>query len=302
MLVYLNSYLNLDRFVWLDRTGKQLGTAGEADTRYWPVLSPDGRTAVFSRNDPADLSKGDLWRLDTQPGTTSRVTFEGGCFPTAVWSPDGTQLAVAWVTRKTEIIPASGSGTPRILENGVLLSEVSDWSRDGRTLVANQQNSGTGMDVLTLDTSGMQPPTPILHSQFDEMLPRLSPDGRWLAYISNQSGRFELYVVPFPGLNGRWQVSSSGISPEVPSTVAWSRDGKQLYTRDTTGALTVVDVQTQGGEFHAGVPRQIFSPPGGVSGFDTAPDGRILALVPVEPEMSPPITLVMNWDAELIKK
>ena len=145
--------------------------------------------------------------------------------------------------------------------------------------------------------------TPVLNSPFDEVAPRLSPDGHWLAYISNESGRGEVYVVPFPGRGGRWQISNNGVllGGLLSSGLTWSRDGKQLYFHGAAQELMAADVQPQGSEFHSGLPRQIFSAPGGVRPLDTAPDGRILVMVQTEQAMAPPITLVMNWDAELKK-
>jgi len=157
------------------------------------------------------------------------------------------------------------------------------------------------MDVFSLPVSEKpQSLTPVLNSQFDEILPRLSPDGHWLAYISNESGRGEVYVVPFPGPGGRWQISNNGVAMGTLGVV-WSRDGKQLYFRDTAGPLMAVDVQPQGSEFHSGLPRQIFTSPGGVRPVDTAPDGRILVMLQAGQEISSPITLVLNWDAEMKK-
>jgi Tol biopolymer transport system component len=157
---------------------------------------------------------------------------------------------------------------------------------------------------MSLDvTGGPQPVKPVLNSQFDETMPRLSPDGRWLAYVSNESGRGEVYVIPFPGRGGRWQISSNGVGLGGVASLglAWSRDGKQLYFRDAAGALMAVDVQLQPREFHSGLPRQIFTAPGGVRPIDAAPDGRILLMVQAEQEVSSPITLVLNWDAEMKK-
>jgi Tol biopolymer transport system component len=142
--------------------------------------------------------------------------------------------------------------------------------------------------------------TPVLNSQFDEILPRLSPDGHWLAYISNDSGRSEVYVVPFPGSGGRWQISNNGVQGGTPGVI-WSRDGKQLYFRDVAGGLMAVDVQPQGNEFHSGAPRQIFMAPGGVWPLDTGTDGRILVSTRAGQEVSSPVTLVLNWDAEMKK-
>lgn len=300
MLAYRGGYSSPTRLVWLDRSGKQLASLGDPGYYTGGRLSPDGRSIVLTREDSLDASKGDLWLLEVQRGILSRLTFHPASFYTAAWSPDSTRLAVAAFGTKVQIIPANGSGTPAN-PSGELTNRVSDWSPDGRTLLIDVQNSNTGWDVMSLPVSGQQSLAPVLNSPFDETVPRLSPDGHWLAYFSNESGRAELYVVPFPGPGGRWQVSNDGVAADSAG-IAWSRDGKHIYYRDSATMLTVVEVQPQGGDFHAGIPRQIFSIPGGVRPLDAAPDGRILVLVHSEQLMSPPITLVMNWDLELNKK
>jgi eukaryotic-like serine/threonine-protein kinase len=300
VLVYRNAYSTPSKLVWLDRSGKQVATLGEPGNYGLPRLSPDGRTVAIPREDAADAGKNDLWLLEVQRGIFSRLTFHPAVGYSAVWSPDGSRLAVAALGTKVQIMPANGSGAPLTVSDDQV-SMVRDWSPDGHTILVQQQNSSTGMDVFSLPASEKpQPLTPVLNSQFDEILPRLSPDGRWLAYISNESGRGEVYVVPFPGRGGRWQISNNGVTMNVPG-VAWSRDGKQLYFRDVAGGLMVVDVQPQGSEFHSGAPRQIFMATGGVRPIDTAPDGRILVALQAEQEISSPITLVLNWDAEMKK-
>jgi eukaryotic-like serine/threonine-protein kinase len=303
VLVYRSAYSTPSRLIWLDRTGKQVATLGDPGNYGIARLSPDGRTVVISRADAADSSMNDLWLLEVQRGIFSRLTFHPGLGHSATWSPDGSRLAIATLGSKVQIMLANGSGTP-VTASEDLVSAVRDWSPDGHTILIQQQNSSTGFDVMSLEvTGGPQALKPVLNSQFDEGMPRLSPDGRWLAYISNESGRGEVYVVPFPGRSGRWQISSNGAGTGgmVAMSLTWSRDGKQLYFRDLTGALMVVDVQVQGTEFHSGLPRQIFTAPGGARPIDTAPDGRILVMLQAEQEVTSPITLVLNWDAELKK-
>src|SRR5260370_33915473 len=135
--------------------------------------------------------------------------------------------------------------------------------------------------------------TPVLNSAFDEVAPRLSPDGHSRAYVSNESGRGEVYVVPFPGRGGRWQISNNGAAASgmLVSGITWSRDGKQLYFRDAAQGLMVADVQLQGSGFHSGITRPIFSAPAGVRPLGTAPDGRIRGLVQPDEAMAPPIRL-----------
>jgi eukaryotic-like serine/threonine-protein kinase len=300
VLIYRSAYASPSRLVWLDRSGKQVATLGEPANYGLPRLSPDGRTLVIPREDTAEAGKNDLWLVDVGRGTFSRLTFHPAVGYSAAWSPDGNRLAVASLGTKVQIIPANGSGTPVTVSNDQV-AMIRDWSPDGHTILVQQQNSSTGMDVVSLPVSEKpESLTPVLNSQFDEILPRLSPDGHWLAYVSNESGRGEVYVVPFPGRVGRWQISNNGVTMNVPG-LTWSRDGKQLYFRDTAGGLMVVDVQPQGSEFHAGVPRQIFMAAGGVRPLDTAPDGRILVALQAEQEIASPITLVLNWDQEMKK-
>lgn len=298
VLLYRSAFSTPVRLVWVDRTGKQVGTVGEPANFTTGRLSPDGRTVVIGREDPSDSGKTDLWLLDVQRAVLSRLTFHPATSYSGVWSPDGTRLAIAALATKVQIMPANGNGTP-VTASQDLVATVRDWSPDGHTLIIQQQNSSTGMDVLALPVADKpQAMNPILNSRFDEMVPRLSSDGHWLAYVSNESGRGEVYVVPFPGPGGRWQISNNGVTL---GGIVWSRDGKQLYFRDVSGALMAADVQPQGSEFHSGAPRQIYAAPGGVWPLDTAPDGRILALIRAEQEVPSPLTLVLNWDVEMKK-
>jgi Tol biopolymer transport system component len=191
----------------------------------------------------------------------------------------------------------NGGGTPATATEDQI-SAIFDWGPDGRTILAGRQNSVTGWDIYTLAVGESQHLSPLLNSRFDEQAARVSPDGHWLAYMSNQSGRFEVYVVPFPAGAGRWQLSNNGASTGY---MAWSRDGKQLYFRDASNMLAAVDVQPQGDDLHFGTPQQIFSSTGGASLAGVAPDGRILAMIDAEQGTSPPISLILNWDAELKK-
>jgi Tol biopolymer transport system component len=299
LLVYRAAYQSHSKFTWLDRSGRQLGSVGEPGVYFAGRLSPDGHTVAVSRPDPVDKTRGDLWLMDTARGTLSRFTFHPLGLYSAAWSPDGRQLAIGGVSMKIQVTAANGSGTTKTITPNELGSNVTDWSPDGQTLLLNVQNSGTGWDISTLAASGGEPVL-FVHSPFDDLTPRFSPDGHWLAYMSNESGRQEIYVVPFPGLGGRWQVSAgASYSGGGASSLAWSRDSKQLYYRATDGTLMAAEVQVHSHDFHAEPPRQILATP--IEWIDTAPDGRILVRLPAEQAAAPPMTVVLNWDEELKK-
>ena len=173
-----------------------------------------------------------------------------------------------------------------------------DWSRDGRFVIFQTLDPTTGFHIWVLPLSGDRKPYAFLHSQSAEisgrsiMLPmwgKLSPDGRWLAYQSNETGSFEIYVQAFPGREGKWRVSVKGGTHPI-----WSRDGKELFYIAADNKLMAVDVKS-GARFEHGVPKPLFE---ARTGFDVSPDGkRFLLVVPLEQAANPPMTVVVNWHA-----
>jgi len=298
VLIYRTAYDAPTQIVWLDRSGKQLGSIGQPMVSLGARLSPDGHSLLLQRPDETDKPNVDLWLMDVDRGTLSRLTFDPKPVYSGAWSPDGKHLAIATVPGQVQIVAANGSGKAKaVTQTAQASATVSDWSRDGQTMLLNAQTSDRGWDIFTLPVSGSEP-APFVHSPFDEVVPRFSPDGKWVAYLSNESGRGEVYVVPFPGPGGRWQVSNGASITGGGSALAWSRDGKQIYYRSTDGPLMAADVEPKGNELHAGAPRQIFAATT-VGSIDTGPDGRILVRVSAEHGEASPITMVLNWDAEL---
>jgi Tol biopolymer transport system component len=299
VLIYRTAYDAPTQIVWLDRSGKQLGSIGQPMVSLGARLSPDGHSVLLQRPDETDKPNVDLWLMDVDRGTLSRLTFDPKPAYSGAWSPDGKHLAIATVPGQVQIVAASGSGKAKaVTQTAQVSATVSDWSKEGQTILLNSQTSDRGWDIFTLPVSGSEP-APFVHSPFDEVVPRFSPDGKWVAYLSNESGRGEVYVVPFPGPGGRWQVSNgASIAGGGGSGLAWSRDGKQIYYRSPDGPLMAADVESKGNELHAGAPRQIFAATT-VGSIDTAPDGRILVRVSAEHGEASPITIVLNWDAEL---
>ena len=286
---------------WFDAQGKQIETFGvpQPDSGY--TISPDA-TRVGVRDAGTGVN-GDIWLLEFARGVRTRFTFRQMPGSNPVWSPDGNNI----VYSAGEVIyekASSGAGEEKELlkKPGETLNPVS-WSRDGRFLLYVQQNTPkTGNDIWVLPLGGEPKPVLLLATEFNEGQPRLSPDGRWISYNSNDSGRAEIYVRPFdasgPALGqGKWQISKDG-----GQGARWRADGKQIIFRAPDGSPMAVDVTANGAAFQTSAPRQLFPlPPGAATDWDVTPDGRRF-LIPVRRTQAvgdEPITVVLNWKASL---
>jgi eukaryotic-like serine/threonine-protein kinase len=193
---------------------------------------------------------------------------------------------------------AAGSGSEEILlEGGDQVRYVNDWSQDGKFLAYREPIKGI-IAVWMLPMSGERKPYPFLQSQFAQLSGRFSPDTKWVAYCSNESGEFKVYVVPFPGPGGKWQVSAgSGCNPR------WRRDGKELFYVSFDNKLIAADVRANGSSFEVGTLHTLFEarPASGLSSFDAAGDGQrfLFAYELGQPDAA--ITLVVNWTADVKK-
>jgi Tol biopolymer transport system component len=237
--------------VWVDLQGKVEPLASEPRGYEEPRLSPDGnRIAVTIRADNPDI-----WILDISRGSSARLTFEAGEDETPIWTPDGRKVTYsadrAGRPRAVYSKPSDGSGSEERLFEGETHAHVSSWSPDGKTLVYAEFGPVFSGDIWVLTLGEKMERRPWLHTPFNERGPRLSPDGRWLAYISNESGRDEVYVQPFPGPGGKWQISVSGGTEPV-----WSHTGGEIFFRsgDKMMAVSVAS----GGSFSAETPRVLF--------------------------------------------
>ena len=298
------------QLTWFDRQGKTLGTLGEPGiSASWPAISPDGSAVVASRQDP-ETGGQDLWLYDAARGTRSRLTFDGKLNQAPVWSPDGSHVAFGSAGDGRINIyqkAINGIGQQEVLDKAPAAFRVPiDWSRDGRYVIEGVVSGANGklaIWVLPLSpeqTGGDRKSYPYPNEPFNEIGAKLSPNGQWLAYASDETGRDEIYVQTFPKPGGKWPVSVNGsTNPPV-----WSRDGKELYFIGLDGKLMAVDVKGgPGGSFEAGTPRALFDPHlagGQFTGFAVSKDGRFL--VPTVAEQSgSPITVVVNWTAALNK-
>jgi Tol biopolymer transport system component len=302
MLVYqAGGAGNKAQLTWFDRDGKQLGTLGGPGGVSGPALSPDVKRVVASISGPT--GKASLWMLDVARGISSRFTFTDSSDAWAVWSPDGKEVAYSSNRAgRLEIYlkPASGVEGEQPIVTGEGESMPTDWSRDGRFLAYQTQSQATKkFDIWILPMTGDRKPYPFIATEADEGDGTFSPDGRWFAFSSDESGRREVYVVPFPGRGGKWQVSSSGGHWPI-----WVVNGTELDYLTPDRKWMAVEVNGKGNDFSIGATQTLFGgkplPSGSPLGVKVTPDGKRL-LLPVEEEGSVPFTLVTNWTADLKK-
>jgi len=221
--------------VWVDRNGVEERVTEARRNYKTPRLSPDGtRLAVrVTENGNAE----DIWVLDLSRGTSTRLTFDTANDRTPVWSPDGRHI-VFTSTRQGPFNlfrkPADGSGPAERLTTSPNGQFPRIWARNGSELIYAEEVPGSGLDIFALPLEGDGGPRAIIQTPFNERFLALSQDGRWIAYESDESGHFEVYVRPYPGLRGKWQISTGGgVAPR------WSGDGKELFYRNGNKMMAV---------------------------------------------------------------
>jgi Tol biopolymer transport system component len=301
---------------WIDRSGKVLGTVGTPDETAlaFPTLSPDGRYVAVARTGGSDRTGqggADVWLIEVARASVSRFTSDPDADTRPVWSPDSSRIVFASTRKGSWTLfekPANRSHDEQPLV-GVAQANVAplDWSSDGRYLLYSAQDPKTASDLWALPMSGGGAAIPIATSSFDETQGEFSPDGHWIVYVSNETGRNEVYVRRFPDGSGTQVSIDGGRFPR------WKRDGHELFflSPDNHMLATPLTVSADGRTATPGVPVPLFVthlasganiPTSGYISrpqYVVAPDGRFLMNVSLEDLAAPPITVVLNWTSAL---
>jgi eukaryotic-like serine/threonine-protein kinase len=292
VLLYRRAVLENRELVWVDPSGKELDHWGEPGPYVGGLLSPGGRMAVLQRANP-DGRGTHLWLADLERKTMTRLTSDAGMTEVGLASPDGNTVWISSTSGYSSSLVQRSLTTSGKEEK---LAELKDplWllslSQDGRHLFSLVQDSKTSYDVYDIDLKGDRKLVPLLNSSYAETDARLSPDGRWLAYISDDSGRPEVYLTSFPGAGAKRQVSTSGVD-----LMDWSSDGKSLRFSQAEHVYSV-EIRTSEGKLDFSAPKELMKIPADFSVLSVLPDGkRMLATRLVGLRSSGSLDLVLNW-------
>jgi Tol biopolymer transport system component len=285
------------QLVWLDRSGRRLGDVGPIGDYGSPELSPDASRMLVSLGNLQSGNR-DLWLYDLSRRTSSRFTFDSSNETNSIFSPDGSH--VVFFSDRTGRMglyekATNGTGSERLLvpTNGA----PNSWSSDGRLILYQEFASKTAWDIWALPSSGDGKPFAVIQTEHSERVGQFSPDVRWIAYDSTESGERDVWVQPFPPTGSRWQVSTGGgFSPQ------WRDDGKELYYVAGDGRMMVVEVVT-GDTPQFGTARALFQTmfrEGAYGSYTVTRQGdRFLMQVPPAGSAQTPITVIVNWTAAL---
>ncbi|MGH9730233.1 MAG: protein kinase domain-containing protein [Candidatus Acidiferrales bacterium] len=320
-LIYENAMRGGLQIAWRDRSGKtisQTGTPGDFGT---PAISPDGSRVAVSYTEPG-TGKPDIWVYDLARGIKTRITFAPGINADAFWSPDGKVCFVsnqegAFHLGAFHLYEKAADGTGQAIPLVARDDEAEffgTWSADGKyfafqrsgSIEQRTANEGAGTngpasgEIWAISRGGDEKPFPVVQNgQFVAIQPALSPNGKWLAYVSDESGTFEVYVVPFPRGTGKWQISSAG-----GNWPRWSHSGNELFYRGI-GNLMSAQISEKQGNFAVGKTQELFKANPGRGGlgpmYDVTADGKKFVIAEQAQQDTAPLTVVVNWPA-LLKK
>ncbi len=292
------------QMTWFDRTGKEQGI-GDRQIYFTPQLSPSGREIAVTVAPPGS-PKRDIWIYSVARGTERRLTFDQFHNWTPAWSPDGARIAYSSNPKgkfHIYIRRADGSGATHPLFEDDAIEYVDSWSPDGKYILyaRSDPRRKPGWDIWALPLFGERKPFAVVESEFNKETPAFSPDGKFLAYTSDESGSWEVYIVPFPRGEGKWQVSSNG-----GRQPRWRGDGRELFYLSSQHKLMATAIQEKGSSLEVGSPHLLFQGNFSPSVFricDVTGDGNkfIFVTQPAETDARA-ITLIANWTALAARK
>ncbi|MBZ5718916.1 MAG: protein kinase [Acidobacteriia bacterium] len=287
------------QLLWYGRDGRILGKLGEMESYLDVRLSPDGHKLAATLGDPSS----NLWVYDLDRGVRTRYTFGGTSDRSPTWSPDGSRILFSRSLTSSGsdlyVVSANSAGSEKVLFSSPNLKRPTDWSPDGKHLLVTE--SALGFGVSLLDATAGTKLEPFLPQRLNTDDGQFSPDGKWVAYFSQESGRTEVFVTQFPGPRGKWQISSNGgLYPR------WRRDGKAIFYWAADHTLMEAEVETKDGELQVRKLTPLFKAvmpvsPFGSPTYDVTPDGQRFIVITAPSTGEQPLTLVTNW-AVRVKK
>jgi Tol biopolymer transport system component len=267
-----------------------------------PSLSPDGQRVAGYRGNPDDGNV-DIWLMDVARGVFSRFTTDVSDDVGPIWSPNGDRIVFASNRKGTHdlyVKSVTAGGNEELLLETAQEKFPTDWSPDGRFVLFNAWDPARSGDIWAVPSDGRGKPLPVVHTVFQEERGQFSPDGRWIAYHSDESGRDEVYVQPFPGPGNKWPISATG-----GSQVRWRRDGRELFyiARDRRLMAVSFRALSKADAPEVGTPVPLFAPPlgGAVQQGDfrhqyvVSADGERFLVATVTEGADAPITVILNW-------
>jgi Tol biopolymer transport system component len=287
------------QLTWFDRTGKELASVGEPGEISNPVLSPDSKRVLITTRDPATKTR-DVWILDLARGLKSRLTFDPAEDHNPIWSPDGAYVFFSSDRKGHHDIyrkRADGVGAEEALLVSDVEKGVDSVSPDGKFLLYNVPGPHLQSSIWLLPLTGDRKPTPVVPDSSPANFGQFSPNGRWIAFASQQSGRDEVFVATAPGSGqpaGKWQISE-GAKPQ------WRRDGKELFFLDND-KLMAAPVKSDGTLFESGTPVQLFTAPLGISlrnHFTATADGQRFLFASPKDTGNAEVHVLLNWPSLL---
>ncbi|HEV2202187.1 MAG TPA: protein kinase [Bryobacteraceae bacterium] len=305
VLAYRTGIAQKTKLVWIARDGKRLGEAAPEDVYSSLRLSPDGKRLAIGRRPSLSTANADVWLLEFARNTWTRFTFDPMTDLAPAWAADGRQIAFNsnrsgsfQLYRKD----SGGAGQDEQLTGDPGDKGLTDWSRDGRYLLFEEVGGKTSRDLWALPLEGERKSVPVVQTPFDDLAGRFSPDGKWVAYVSSESGRLEVYVQAFPGApsapRGKWQVSSQGgVAP------VWRGDGRELFFLSPDVKMMAAGIRPATTGVEMDTPRELFATAATRftnSPYDVTADGQRFLVEEISGAPNAvPLTVVVHWQAGL---